>query len=456
MSVDLRLRHDRSLRERAAEMFERGLGYGSVARGLGVPAEAVRNWQKTYRATGRDGLLKMGEKHARYDFETKVAAARAVVDDGMAKPEAMERFGIASATPLKQWCRLYRGGGAEALRPKPKGRPRGSGAKAAPMTREQELEREVRRLEAQVAYLKIDSPEGGAALPNREKALAVAELSGRHDLSDLLEAAGLPRSSYYYAVSHPKAPTRPELRARVTEIFGRLPNGVGHRQVAMELRAVDGARIADKTVLKMMNEMGLRCGIRRETDHHRYSSYRGKVGETFENVLGRDFAADGPWQKMGTDVTEFKCGFGKAYLAPVYDFGSKEIVAWSVSEHPDLAQQEEMLSMLVAAKPEGAAPVLHSDMGWQYQHVSYVAKLRENGFVQSMSRKGNCIDNGATEQVFGHLKDEFYRGRDWETFEEFKRDLEAYIHHWNHARRQAKLKGLTPIEFRDQALRGAA
>ena len=72
----------------------------------------------------------------------------------MAKPEAMERFGIASATPLKQWCRLYRGGGAEALRPKPKGRPRGSGAKAAPMTREQELEDRVRKLEAENAYLK--------------------------------------------------------------------------------------------------------------------------------------------------------------------------------------------------------------------------------------------------------------------------------------------------------------
>ena len=112
----------------------------------------MRKWQQTYRATGRDGLLKMGEKHSRCDFETKVAAARAVVDDGMAKPEAMERFGIASATPLKQWCRLYRGGGAEALRPRPRGRPRGSGA--APTTREQELEREVRRLEAQVAYLK--------------------------------------------------------------------------------------------------------------------------------------------------------------------------------------------------------------------------------------------------------------------------------------------------------------
>ncbi|MDM8301982.1 IS3 family transposase [Collinsella tanakaei] len=303
----------------------------------------------------------------------------------------------------------------------------------------------------------MDSPEGGAGLAARERAAAVAELSGLgHDLADLLEAAGLARSTYYYALANPKGPTRPELRGRVAEIFGRLPNGVGHRQIAMELRAVDGARIADKTVLKMMREMDLRCGIRRETDYHRYNSYRGVVGETFENVLGRDFEADGPWQKMGTDVTEFRLSFGKAYLAPVYDFGSKEIVAHAISLHADLAQQEEMLAMLMAAKPEGASPILHSDMGWQYQHATYVRSLAENGFTQSMSRKGNCIDNGATEQVFGHLKDEFFRGRDWGTFEEFKRDLEEYIHHWNHVRRQAKLKGLTPAEFRNQALQEAA
>ena len=85
---------------------------------------------------------------------------------------------------------------------------------------------------------------------------------------------------------------------------------------------------------------------------------------------------EGPWQKMGTDVTEFKLSFGRAYLAPAYDFGSKEIVAWSVSEHPDLAQQEEMLAMLVAAKPRGEEPMLHSDMGWQYRHASYVGRLR--------------------------------------------------------------------------------
>ena len=280
----------------------------------------------------------------------------------------------------------------------------------------------------------------------------MSELSGRYPLADLLEAASLPRSTYYYALAHPKAPTRPELRARVAEIFGRLPNGVGHRQVAMELRAVDGARVADKTVLKVMGEMGLRCGIRRETDYHRYNSYKGVVGETFENVIGRDFAADGPWQKMGTDVTEFRQPWGKAYFAPVYDFGSKEIVAWSTSTSPDMAQQVELLDQLLAKMPEGAAPVLHSDMGWQYQHAAWSGRLRDAGIVQSMSRKGNCIDNGATEQVFGHVKDEFFRGRAWPDFESFKADLDAYVVHWNTRRRQVKLMGLTPEEFRNQAL----
>lgn len=134
MSVGLGLRHDRLLRERAVELFERGFGYGLTARRLGVCAETVREWQKMYRVIGRDGLLAMGGKQRTYDYETKVGAARAVVDGGMSKPEAMVRFGIASATPLKNWCRLYREGGAQALKPKPKGRPKGS-VRAVPPTR---------------------------------------------------------------------------------------------------------------------------------------------------------------------------------------------------------------------------------------------------------------------------------------------------------------------------------
>ena len=154
MSINLGLRHDRLLREQAAQMFEKGFGYRLTARKLGVSAATVREWQKMYHVIGRDGLLTMGIKRTKYDYETKVAAAAAVVDGGMSKPEAMMRFGIASATPLKQWCRLYRQGGAQALKPKPKGRPKGLGVGALPPTREEELEERVRKLEAQVAYLK--------------------------------------------------------------------------------------------------------------------------------------------------------------------------------------------------------------------------------------------------------------------------------------------------------------
>ena len=282
----------------------------------------------------------------------------------------------------------------------------------------------------------------------------IRELSGQgHALKDLLAASGVPASTYHYNKARPaKAPTRPELWDRAVEIFNRSPNGCGHRQIAMCLRAEEGAVIADKTVLKMMHEIGISCGIRRETDYHRYNSYRGVVGRTFENVIGRDFEAEGPWQKMGTDVTEFKQPWGKAYLAPAYDFGSKEIAAWSISRRPDMAQQAEMLDMLIAKMPEGAHPVMQSDMGWQYQHAGYCERLEEAGIVQSMSRKGNCIDNGATEQVFGHLKDEFFRGREFPDFETFKRELERYIEYWNTQRRQVGLKGLTPEEFRGQSM----
>ena len=396
-------RYDVSMRLRAVELYEQGCGRDKIASLLGMSLGTVREWLAVYRSVGIEVLAMTGGKHATYSFETKLAAA-------------MARFGITSTTSLKTWLRAYREGGPDALRPKPKGRHKGTSSPPKKTTREQELERRIRKLEAENAYLKIDSPEGGEALSNRDKAVVVNGLSGQHPLSDLLECADLARSSYYYALAHPARPTRPEL----------------------------GARIADKTALKMMREMGIRCGIRRETGYHRYNSYKGAVGETFENVVGRDFSADVPWQKMGTDVTEFKQPWGKAHFAPVYDFGSKEIVAWSTSTSPDMEQQELLLDRLLERMPESARPVLHSDMGWQYQHKKWTRRLKKAEITQSMSRKGNCLDNGATEQVFGHLKNEFFRGRSWPDFESFKADLDAYVIHWNTRRRQVKLKGLDP------------
>ena len=132
---------------------------------------------------------------------------------------------------------------------------------------------------------------------------------------------------------------------------------------------------------------------------------------------------------------------------------SKEIVAWDVSRSPDLGQQKRLPAMLAERLPAGAEPILHSDMGeWQYQHQWWRKELERLGIRQSMSRKGNCLDNAAAEQVFGHLKDEFYRGRVFDSYEQFKRELDAYIIHWNTRRRQIRLEGRTPEEFRSMSL----
>ena len=159
MPNDLRLRHDEDMRRQASLLFVEGWGQGPVARRLGIPMEAVRQRPCTYRAVGLEGLLSMGSKQAKYTFGRKVAAAKAIVDEGRPKPEVMAEFGIASLSPLKKWCKAYREGGEDALRPKPKGRPAGAAAKPKePLSREQKLEERVRKLEVENAYLKNWQP----------------------------------------------------------------------------------------------------------------------------------------------------------------------------------------------------------------------------------------------------------------------------------------------------------
>lgn len=153
MRTDLRVKHDIDARKKAAELFGKGRGFESVAKELSIPRSAVREWQQIWKAFGSGALLPMDGKQARHTCSQKAAAAKAVVGDGMSKSDAMARYGIMSLAPPERWCRACREGGAEALRPKPKGRPKGSGAAARPLTREQQLGRRVQQLKAEAAYL---------------------------------------------------------------------------------------------------------------------------------------------------------------------------------------------------------------------------------------------------------------------------------------------------------------
>lgn len=267
----------------------------------------------------------------------------------------------------------------------------------------------------------------------------------------MLDKLELPKSTYYrYAGGkNPKPDRWAEVRASVRDIFSRTPNGMGYRQVMMALRAEQGLAISGKTVLKLMREEGLRCQIRRK----RYDSYRGEQGKAAQNILNRDFTAEGPMRKLVTDVTEFKVAGAKAYLSPVMDLYNNEIVAWSVTRNPNFAQTMEMLDDLVP-RLDGPA-LLHSDQGWQYQQLAYQRRLEEARITQSMSRKATCLDNACMEGFFGHLKDEFYRSRSFDSFESFKEQLDAYIIYWNTGRYQMRLKGMTPAQYRGHSIRAA-
>lgn len=267
----------------------------------------------------------------------------------------------------------------------------------------------------------------------------------------MLDKLGLPKSTYYrYANGKNRRPDRwADVRPLIRSIFSRTNNGMGYRQVAMALRAEQGLAISGKTVLKLMREEGLFCRIRAR----RYDSHRGEAGKVAANLLNREFAAGGPMEKLVTDVTEFKVAGAKAYLSPVMDLYNNEIVAWSISRSPNLSQTMEMMDGL-EPRLTGRA-LLHSDQGWQYQQPAYRERLREMGLVQSMSRKATCLDNACMEGFFGHMKDEFYRGVRFDSFESFRLQLDDYIRYWNNDRYQTVLGGMTPVQYRGHSARAA-
>ena len=138
--------------------------------------------------------------------------------------------------------------------------------------------------------------------------------------------------------------------------------------------------------------------------------------------------------------------------AGVQENGCRNHVSYTISERPVLNMVMTMLDKAFEKIPDGTNLILHSDQGWQYQHRQYQRMLREKGIRQSMSRKGNCLDNAVIENFFGLLKSELLYLQEFRSMEHFKQELVAYLDYYNNHRIKAKLKGLPPAIHRQQAL----
>lgn len=272
-------------------------------------------------------------------------------------------------------------------------------------------------------------------------------LRQHHPLAALLKAASLARSTYYYHVKAAKAADKyAQIKDRIGAVYASHKGRYGYRRITAVLRQA-GQYVNHKTVQKLMQVLGLKSLVRAK----KYRSYRGQPHHVAGNVLARNFEATCPNEKWVTDVTEFNVRGQKLYLSPVMDLYNGEIVAYETSRRPVFQLVGSMLKKALARLRPTERPVLHSDQGWQYQQPLYRRMLAARSVTQSMSRKGNCLDNAAMESFFGTLKAELFHLNRFESVEQLQAGIRQYIRYYNHERIKLKLKGLSPVQYRAQA-----
>ena len=252
------------------------------------------------------------------------------------------------------------------------------------------------------------------------------------------------RSTFYY---HTKRLGQTDgydaVREHIRVIYDKHHGRYGYRRITAQLRN-EGTDINHKTVQKLMGQMGLKA--KRKRQHYR--SYKGELGKIAPNVINRNFHTTAPDQKWATDVTQVKIKDRWVYLSPILDMFNGEIVSYVISDSPNLKMVMTMLDNALKERKVQGNLILHSDQGWHYQHKRYQKALEDRHIIQSMSRKGNCLDNAMMENFFGLMKNELLYLQEWDSVDQFKTALRNYIRYYNNDRIKLRLNGKSPVQYR--------
>ena len=229
----------------------------------------------------------------------------------------------------------------------------------------------------------------------------------------------------------------------------------GYRFIRDEIIRRYGVVYNDKTVYRYMKILGLSSPIRKK----RYQCCtkeepNEKARTVCENFLARNFSASRPLEKLVTDVSYLHSQEGRMYLSVIKDLYDNSIIAYQVSHFNDLQLVMDNVYKVIGDTWDPTCfCVIHSDQGFQYTNIAYIRYLDEHGITVSHSRKANCYDNACCENFFGHLKSECLEFKDIpKTNEDLISLVDQYIHFYNCERPQRKLKGMTPVEYRQSYL----
>lgn len=278
------------------------------------------------------------------------------------------------------------------------------------------------------------------------------EIKG-YSISALCEISGIARSSYYKCNNRLETEADHEnkmILSVLIQLYAEVKGIYGYRRMTMNINRKLNKRYNHKRIYRLMKSSNLKSVIRRKRKTYILSTPQ----ITAENILDRNFSAERPNEKWLTDVTEFKLTNGKkAYLSAILDLGDRSIVSYVLGHSNNNQLVFDTFDLAVKTNP-CAQPLFHSDRGFQYTNKQFKHKLDGISAIQSMSRVSRCIDNGPMEGFWGILKSEMYYLEKFHTFEDLDQSINEYIDFYNTRRLQKKLKGLTPMEYRNQTLTG--
>ncbi len=235
----------------------------------------------------------------------------------------------------------------------------------------------------------------------------------------------------------------------IRTIFFEKKERVGIRQIKMLVLKRFGKVMNRKKIARIKNQNGLITKIRIKYRYRKFYKLK-QEHKIAPNLLKRAFKRKKADEVYSTDITQLNYGHGnKAYLAVFKDLGTKEIVSSALSKSIDIKLVNGALDHAIRRLPHKKREklMIHSDQGFHFTHFSYRKKLKENGITQSMSRKGNCIDNAPVESFFGYIKDHLDL-KNCKTFEAVKNQVTREIDYYNNERPQWDLKKMPPKQYR--------
>lgn len=259
---------------------------------------------------------------------------------------------------------------------------------------------------------------------------------------------GVSRNAYYRYCQRQQDkqpdPERQAMLAAVKEIAETSGYSYGSRRMKRALNAL-GFLVGRRKTSSLMREAGVKAKCRKKYKVTTNSNHKQPV---FENVLNREFTAEGPDQAYVSDITYLWTQEGWLYLAVFIDLFSRRVVGWSMGSRMNAKLVTDALRMAVWQRRPGAGLIVHSDRGSQYASKAYRRLLKANGFVGSMSRKGNCWDNAVAESFFASLKKERVQWRHYQVRTEAQQDVLDYIvMFYNSRRRHSTLDYSSPNDY---------